>query len=94
MIEPVREVAPTDSKATTTQKRPPEDANESPAAPDAAKWRPWITADGKYKLEAKFVKFLDGKVTLEKKDGTTVGVKLDILSQQDQDFVTGRSRER
>lgn len=55
-----------------------------------ANWRTWTTADGKYKVEAKFVKFAAGTVTLEKKDRTTVDVKLDVLSEGDQDFVRGR----
>jgi hypothetical protein len=60
------------------------------AAIEAAKWKTWTTADGKYKVRAKFVTFALGTVTLEKEDGTTVDVKLDILCPEDQDFVKGR----
>jgi len=55
---------------------------------ELAKWRTWTTADGRYKAEAKFVTFVAGTVTLEKKDGNTVDVKLDILCSEDRDFVT------
>ncbi len=57
---------------------------------EAAKWRTWATADGKYKVEAKFVTFVAGSLTLEKRDGTTVDAKLDILCPEDRNFVTQR----
>ena len=57
---------------------------------EAAKWRTWTTADGRFKVEAKFVMFSAGTLTLERKDGNTVNVKLDILSSEDQDFVRQR----
>ena len=60
------------------------------AAIDAARWRTWTTIDGKYKVEGKFVKFGGGTLTLEKKDGTTVDVKLEVLCDEDQDFVKQR----
>lgn len=63
------------------------DRAESADTIEAAKWRTWTTADGRHKVDAKFVKFLDGKVTLEKVDGTTVDVRLDILCSADQNFV-------
>ena len=50
-------------------------------------WRTWRTANGKFSVRAKFVK-LDGEtVTLEKKNGNTVDVKLDVLCAEDQDYV-------
>jgi hypothetical protein len=57
---------------------------------DAARWRLWTTADGKYTVYAKFVKFAFGTATLEKQDGTTVDVELDILCSEDQEFVRRR----
>jgi hypothetical protein len=69
--------------------RAQEDARKA-AELDAAKWRTWRTADGKHKVEAKFVKFVAGTLTLEKKDGTTVDVKMDILCPEDQEFVRQR----
>jgi hypothetical protein len=60
---------------------------------EEAKWRTWTTADGKFSVEAKFVKFAAGLLTLEKRDGKTVEVKLVILSDEDQDFVRQRGRK-
>jgi len=57
------------------------------AAIDAAKWRTWKSANGKYEIEAKFVKMAMGTLTLEKENGTTIDVQLDRLSSEDQDFV-------
>jgi formylglycine-generating enzyme required for sulfatase activity len=50
-------------------------------------WRTSRTADGKFSVRAKFVK-LDGEtVTLEKTNGNTVDVKLDVLCAEDQDYM-------
>lgn len=65
------------------------DASED-LATEAAKWRTWTTRDGKYTLEAKFVKYAVNTLTLEKRDGTTVNVKLEVLCAEDQDFVRQR----
>jgi len=55
---------------------------------EEATWRMWTTADGKYAVQARFVKFVDGRVTLEKRDRTTVDVALEVLCPADHDFVT------
>jgi hypothetical protein len=60
------------------------------AAIEEAKWRTWKTANGKYSVEAKFIKFASGMLTLEKKDGIRVDVKLDILTAEDREFVMKR----
>ena len=62
------------------------------AAIEAAKWRTWTPADGEHKVEAKFVKLVLGTLTLEKKDGTTVDVKLDILCPEDKEYLEGLKR--
>jgi hypothetical protein len=54
----------------------------------AATWRTWTTCDGKHQVEAKFLKHASGTVTLGKKDGTTVDVKLELLCADDRDFVS------
>jgi hypothetical protein len=67
---------------------------------EAAKYRTWTSSDGKYNVEAKFIKLAGGGfLTLEMKDGTTVDVKMESLSPGDRDFVrlrkwTQRARER
>lgn len=46
--------------------------------------RTWTDSTGLFKLEARFVALKDGKVTLEKADGTTKTLPLDKLSEEDQ----------
>lgn len=52
------------------------------AAQDVRTW----TAGG-FKIQGKFVSLEDGEVTIEKTDGTEVGVPLGKLSKADQDYV-------
>jgi hypothetical protein len=49
--------------------------------------REWSDVTGKYKIEATFVDFKDGKVRLKKPTGDTVSVPLAKLRQEDQKFV-------
>jgi hypothetical protein len=80
---------------------PPEQAKDRPANapstnPSAAdmrgsgKWRTWTTADGRFRVDAKFVRSSSDTVTLEKQDGTTVDVSLEILCDEDRDFIRKR----
>lgn len=55
---------------------------------DVAEWRTWTTLDGKYQVKAKLLKHASGTVTLEKRNGTTVDVRLELLCDSDRDFVT------
>lgn len=73
--------------------RAEEDARKA-AELEAAKSRIWTTADGKYKVEARLVKLNAGTLTLEKKDGNTIDVKMDILCPEDQEFVRQRKWTR
>ena len=57
---------------------------------EAAKWRTWTSANGQFQMEGKFVRYAAGKMTLEKKDGTTLEVQLDQLCPEDQEFVKKR----
>jgi hypothetical protein len=87
---------PVEAPAATEEPMVDESAKvlDGPDAIEAAKWRTWTTADGKHKVEAEFVKFTAGTVTLEKRDGTTVDVKLAVLCLDDQDFVKLRKWTR
>lgn len=49
--------------------------------------RTWTDSTGKFSLEADFVSYAAGQVTLKKPDGTTVALSLDKLSKADQDFL-------
>ena len=44
----------------------------------------WTDSTGLYKIEARFLELKDGKVTLEKEDGSTKTLPLDKLSEDDQ----------
>lgn len=65
-------------------------AAEQQKAIEDAKWKTWMSAGGGFRVEAKFVKFVNGTVTLERKDGTTFDVSIDKLSADDQDFIKNR----
>ena len=51
-----------------------------------ARMRTWTDSSGLYKIEARFVELADGKVTLEKDDGTRKSMPLDKLSENDQEL--------
>lgn len=50
-------------------------------------FRTWTDITGKYKVEATFVEFNDGKVQLKKKDGNVITLPKEKLSEDDQQFV-------
>ncbi len=68
-------------------------AADSPTAPPASQgeFRTWRDASGVYEIEAVLVEYKDRKVTLRKKDGSTIQVPLEKLSPADQQFVVGKS---
>src|SRR5436190_421517 len=53
--------------------------------------REWTSSNGKFKIEAEFVAVKNGKVVLEKPDGTYASVPLDKLSAEDQAFIESES---
>jgi WD40 repeat protein len=53
----------------------------------AAETRTWSDASGKFKIQAKFVSNDNGKVTLEKSDGTEMEIDLKKLSAADQKYI-------
>ena len=85
-------LAPMTTPAASEKPKVSEPAATPDTAPviDEAKSRIWTTADGKHKIEATFVKLNAGAVTLKKKDGSTVDVKLSILCLDDKDYVKQR----
>jgi hypothetical protein len=50
-------------------------------------YRIWNDSTGQHQTEGKLLDFEDGKVVLKKKDGTTVTVPLERLSDPDRDYV-------
>lgn len=58
--------------------------------------REWTSSNGKFKIEAEFVAIKDGKVVLEKPDGTYVSVPLSMISKKDIEYIeatTGKKVE-
>lgn len=49
---------------------------------EKARWRVWTSADGKFQIEAKFVRAGRGKVVLEKKDGKEIELAEEKLSEE------------
>ncbi len=52
-----------------------------------AEFRVWTNSTGKFKTEAKFSGIAFGKATLTKRDGSSVQVPLDKLSEEDQKWI-------
>lgn len=75
-----------------TDKPKSEGSRQRPIA--EATWRTWTTANGKFRVDAKLLSIGRGNAKLEKRDGTTVEVKPDILSPEDQDFIEQWKRTR
>jgi hypothetical protein len=67
------------------QKMLDEEMKKLGVAPD--RLRTWHTDGGSVSFKAKFVSFVDGKVTLEKEGGTTIVLAINELMQGDQNFV-------
>lgn len=59
----------------------------------AAETRTWSDATGKFKIQAKFVSIENGKVTLEKSDGTELEIDLKKLCAADQKFVSDLEKD-
>lgn len=53
----------------------------------AAEWRTWTDATGKHSTEARLLGVTDGRAELEKRDGTTVNLPLEKLSEADLEFL-------
>lgn len=63
------------------------------AEEEAARWRTWRDSTGKYTVEARFSGMGFGKVKLIKKDGTTIEVPLERLSEDDQQWLEDRKKK-
>lgn len=65
---------------------------EHKEAIEAAKWRTWSDTSGNHKTEAKFSGLLAGKVKLTKRDGSSIQVPLDQLSDEDREWISTRRK--
>jgi endonuclease YncB( thermonuclease family) len=85
--DPIAEPAPPEPAP------PPIEPDQEPAPPesadpvDAARWRTWTSADGRFTVRAKFVQATNGRMTLQREDGKRIVVELEKLSPDDIDFV-------
>jgi pectate lyase len=57
-------------------------------------WRTWTSAGGKFRVEAKFITFEDGKVHLEKLDGSRIEIKPWVLSPKDIEYYRAELKRR
>jgi hypothetical protein len=57
---------------------------------EEARWRTWTSADGSYTVKARFVKAIGGTVYLLKKDGSTITVEREKLSEEDWEWITNQ----
>jgi hypothetical protein len=67
-------------------------AIERKAAIEKAKWRTWTDSTGKHETEAKFGGVMQGKGGLIKRDGSTIQVPLEKLSDEDQEWIVKRKK--
>jgi hypothetical protein len=54
---------------------------------DTNTFRQWTDASGQYRIEARFVSFIEGTVRLQKADGRYVRIRYELLSSTDQAYV-------
>ena len=59
----------------------------------AEEMRTWSDASGKFKIQGKFASEEDGKITLEKPDGSEMEIELKKLSSADQKYVKGLKKK-
>lgn len=77
-IAPIVERLKAEAAAKQPEKAEPQTTEE---------WREWSDATGQFKLTARLISVADGKVKLEKKDGSVANVPIDKLSEADQKVV-------
>ncbi len=66
----------------------PEERQVGIAAP-----RQWTDATGKFKVNATFRGVIGGNVQLEREDGSKIGLPLEQLSNEDQQWIQNRNRD-
>jgi hypothetical protein len=61
--------------------------DERKATVEQAKWHKWISADGNFSVEAKFISADPNNIYLEKKNGDKIKVSREKISQEDLDWI-------
>jgi hypothetical protein len=85
------------SKVTGIWVRQPVLADPSLAPTDSritAGFRTWTDTKGKHHIEAKFQKYSNGTVVLEKVDGNAVSLPAERLSDRDQQWIRNRAKQK
>lgn len=59
-----------------------------------SQFRTWHSADGNFSIEARLDRFIAGNVTLEKRDGSTVDVAEELLSDSDRQYMQEEFKRR
>lgn len=67
---------------------------EREAAAEALLYRTWTDSDGKFTIRAKFLKFSDSKIYLQKEDADKIEVPMRRLSKADQEWVRSELKKR
>ena len=89
----------TEPFASKADSQPPPESTPAPTTAAAAaepnlkpkpELRTWTSTDGKFTVEAQFVKAVGGTVYLKRKDGKEIEVAIEKLSPEDQRFVRKR----
>jgi uncharacterized cupin superfamily protein len=60
---------------------------------EMARWRTWNSADGKFTTKARYSGIIDGKVVLKKENGKNVQVDINLLSDEDREWLKNRQKK-
>lgn len=85
---PAKETIP--DQADSTIQEP--DAPDVTPDPPSTTFRAWTDATGKFTIEAEYKGVLQGVVSLKKKDGTTIKLPLERLSEVDRKWIADRAK--
>ena len=66
----------------------------APSSGGTSGLREFVDSTGKFKIQAKFIKFKDNKVHLQKEDGEIITLSMTKLSKKDQDYVKDLVRNK
>ena len=88
-VEPTAE-----SVVVTTTLTPDESVQQEATPKPTPEWRVWRSAGGKFEVEAQFVSRAGNAVKLATKDGQTLTVAVDRMSEEDQQWLRAPEKLR
>lgn len=89
-VEPIQSIKELDEQA----RRDVDAKHAELAKNEEAKYRTWTSAKGTFSTEAKIVSIGNGIVTLLKRDGKSIKVPQELLSDADREFIAKWRREK